>query len=170
MDNFVIDLTDPSKLTGSEITRALVVLMAEQQERAIANADPVALIEQGFELGFDSKGLPKDPWVVQGILVAPGAKVDKSAMSHNCAFARVGPSWVWEHEAKIEDSVRYIPGARQQMRSVTLIALNEGDAIDLIASRTRSGVHELTGVRSFVYEADALDLVSARTVRADNHR
>lgn len=170
MERFLLDLTDPAALTGEQIIDALVVLRAEQERRALAAADPGALIEDAFQRGFDSKGLPKDPWITDGILVAPGAKLDRSAMSHLCGFVRVGSSWVWEAQNKLEDDVRHLPGARQQMRSVTLVAVPDGEAIDLVLCRTRAGVHELTGVRSFIVSGDSLELISARTVRVDSHR
>lgn len=170
MERFVLDLTDPSTLSGEVIIDALVVLRAEQSRRALASADPLALIEDGFRRGFDSKGLPKDPWMTDGILVAPGAKLDKSAMSHLCGFVRISGSWVWEAANKVEDDVRHLPGPRQQMRSVTLVAVPDGEAVDLVLCRTRAGVHELTGVRSFVVTGGTLELISARTVRVDGHR
>jgi hypothetical protein len=170
MERFMIDLTDPSRLSGEEINRALIVLRAEQSQRAYLNADPVALIDEGFKRGFDSKGLPRDPWVIDGVLVAPGAKIDKSAMAHVCGFVRIGSSWVWEHADKVEDDIRYIPGPRQQMRSVTLVALADGESVDLVLCRTRAGVHELTGVRSYIVTNGDLELISSRNVRVDGHR
>jgi len=166
----LIDLTAPQVLDDSTIRRALTILAAEQVRRAVAAADPSALVEDGFRRGFDSKGLPHDPWLQAGVLVCPGAKIDRSVMSHVCGFVRIGNHWVWEHPEIIEDSVRHLPGPTSRMQSVSLVPVADGTAVDLIRARTRQGVHELTAVRSFLVEDGVLTLVSQRAVQRLNHR
>ena len=165
-----LDLGAVSQWPEDDLRRALIVVQAELQRRAVERADPAALVERGFADGFQTSGLPRDPWIVNGILVAPGAKIDKSAMSHRCAFVRIGSSWIWEQDDLLEDSVRHLPGARGRMQSVSLLPIGEGVAVDLVEARTRNGVHELVGVRSFTVENGELQLVSARAVNRVSHR
>jgi hypothetical protein len=165
-----LDLEDLSGLTDGDLRRALLVLQAEERRRALERCDPAALVEEGFAKGFASNGMPRDPWVVGGILVCPGAKLDRSAMNHRCAFVRVDSAWVWEHPDLLEDVVRHLPGAQSRMQSVTLVPVGEQCAVDLIEARTRNGVHELVGIRSFTVSDDDLLLVSQRSVGKVSHR
>jgi hypothetical protein len=166
----LLDLDAIESADEAVLERALLVIRAELLRRSVEAADPAALVDEAFRIGFHSSGLPKDPWVRSGVLVAPGAKIDRSAMAHKCAFVRVGNLWVWEHPDILEDSVRYLPGAQQRMQSVSLIPLAEGDSVDLVEARTRNGVHELVGVRSFTLEDGVLQLVATRSVGKVSHR
>lgn len=165
-----IDLADPESIGDADLVRALLMLTLEQRRRAVAAADVGALVEEGFRVGFRSDGLPADPWMVSGMLLCAGGKVERSALSHRCAFVRVGSAWVWESDEKVEDVIRYVPGRTHQMRSVSLVPAFEGLALDLVEARTRQGVHELVGVRSFVVDGGELVLVSARSVERVAHR
>jgi hypothetical protein len=165
-----VDLENVSALADDDLRRALSVLQAEERRRAVERCDPTALIEVGFAKGFTSAGMPVDPWLVGGVLVCPGAKLDRSAMNHRCAFVRVDSCWVWEHPDLIEDVVRHLPGAQARMQSVTLVPVGEHAAVDLVAARTRNGVHELVGVRSFTVTDAELLLVSQRSVGKVSHR
>ena len=165
-----LDLSDPVSISDATLQDALIVLQAEQARRSLERADVPALIEDGFNRGFDANGEALDPWVRDGILVAPGVKTDRSASSHVCAFVRVGNHWVWEAPDRVEDVVRSSAGTRQQMRSVTLVAIAEGVGVDRIQSKARTGSHELSGVRSFVVREGKLELVSARAVKGMSHR
>lgn len=169
-DKDLIDLAALELVTDADLARALLVVRSEILRRGVRDCDPAALVSEAFERGFLESGLPKDPWIEGGILVAPGAKIDRSAMSHRCAFVRIGTHWVWEHPDLVDDSVRYLPGPQQRMQSVSLVPLADGDQIDLVQARTRSGVHELVGVRSFSVEDGSLVLVSARAVGKVSHR
>jgi hypothetical protein len=170
MSDDVVDLSDPERIDDGALARAIAVLRAEQQRRSVERADPDALVEEGFTAGFLANGMPQDPWLRSGVLVCPGAKIDRSVMNHRCAFVRIGEKWVWEHADRLEDTVRYLPGAQNRMQSVTLVPVGEGEAVDLVEARTRQGVHELVGVRSFVVEDGLLVLVSARSVAKVSHR
>jgi hypothetical protein len=166
----LLDLDDLSGVSDADVRRALMVLHAEEQRRALERAEPAALVEDGFTNGFQGNAMPKDPWLTNGILVCPGAKIDRSAMNHRCAFVRVDSSWVWEHPDLLEDVVRHLPGAQSRMQSVSLVPVGEQCAVDLIEARTRNGVHELVGIRSFTVSDGALLLVSQRSVGKVSHR
>ena len=56
------------------------------------------------------------------------------------------------------------------MQSISVLPVGEGTAVDLVEARTRNGVHELVGVRSFTVENGELVLVSARAVNRVTHR
>lgn len=165
----VFDLSNPEALSDEDLRRALLCLSGEETRRAVERADPPSLVEEGFTRGFLSNGLPKSPWLKSGILICPGAKIDRSVMNHRCAFVRIGSVWVWEYPDIVEDVVRYLPGPQQRMQSVSLIPVLPGTAIDLIESRTRSGVHALVRVHSFSVVDDELVLVSQRTVSKISH-
>lgn len=156
-------MIDPAALTDIELSEILLQLRAEQQDRAIKACDPDALVELGFREGFRADGLPRDPWIVNGILVCPGARLDKSASSHDCGFARVNDKWVWEADGKIEDVVRNTMNRRAQMRSVTLVAIDDTTVVDLVYATCRTGVHKLKSARSFSVKASELVLDSERT-------
>jgi hypothetical protein len=166
----LLDLDDLSGVSDVDVRRALMVLHAEEQRRALERAEPAALVEDGFTNGFQGNAMPKDPWLTNGILVCPGAKIDRSAMNHRCAFVRVDSSWVWEHPDLLEDVVRHLPGAQSRMQSVSLVPVGEQCAVDLIEARTRNGVHELVGIRSFTVSDGSLLLVSQRSVGKVSHR
>lgn len=162
--------TDLAALSDAQLSGLGAQVAAEQQSRAVAEADPEALTELGFAEGFKSNGLPIDPWMVNGVLVCPGSKIDKSATSHDCAFANVGGDWIWECGDLLLDTVRYVPGPKTQMRSVSLVAAYEGLAVDLVASKLKTGVHQMQSVRSFVVTGGKLQLVQARARTADHGR
>jgi hypothetical protein len=166
----VLDLEDFTHLADEDLRRALLVLHAEENRRALERAEPAALVEDGFSRGFLTNGMGKDPWLSAGILVCPGAKIDRSAMSHRCGFVRIDSSWVWEHPDLLEDVVRHLPGPHSRMQSVSLVPVGEQCAVDLIEARTRNGVHELVGIRSFTVSGGELLLVSQRSVGKVSHR
>lgn len=169
-ERLVLDLEDLGGTSDEALRRALVVLHAEESRRALERAEPAALVEDGFVRGFLANGMAKDPWISGGILVCPGAKIDRSAMNHRCGFVRIDSSWVWEHPDLLEDVVRHLPGPQSRMQSVSLVPVGEQCAVDLIEARTRNGVHELVGIRSFTVSEGQLLLVSQRSVGKVAHR
>lgn len=169
-ERLVLDLEDLSGVDDDALRRALLVLRAEESRRSLERAEPAALVEDGFARGFLANGMAKDPWVSGGILVCPGAKIDRSAMNHRCGFVRIDSSWVWEHPDLLEDVVRHLPGPHSRMQSVSLVPVGEQCAVDLIEARTRNGVHELVGIRSFTVSDGDLLLVSQRSVGKVAHR
>lgn len=169
-ERFVLDLEDLPGVSDESLRRALLVLRAEEARRSLERAEPAALVDEGFSRGFLPNGMVKDPWITGGILVCPGAKIDRSTMSHRCGFVRVDSSWVWEHPDLLEDVVRHIPGPQSRMHSVSLVPVGEQCAVDLVEARTRNGVHELVGIRSFTVTDGTLLLVSQRSVGKVAHR
>jgi hypothetical protein len=161
-----------ASLTDGALADVAQLARATQQARAVAAADPDALVELGFAEGFRADGLPRDPFVVAGVVVCAGARLDRSGTSHDCGFVSVGDTWVWEAPDLVADVVRQVPGPRAQMRSVSLLAGFDGLALDLVVSRARAGVHQARSVRSFVLDAGELQLTGARTPRAagSHHR
>jgi hypothetical protein len=170
MDINIFDLNCPETIDEAGLIRALGILTSEQSRRALANYEPEALIENAFATGFTSKFMPKDPIVVGGILICMGAKLDRSVTNHRCAFVKVAGNWSWEHPDQANDVVRYLPGPHGRMQTVTLIPAIEGMAVDLVEAKTKNGVHEFVGVRSFVFEQNELLLVAARAVSRTQHR
>lgn len=154
---------DPSSLSDREISDLIATLKAVQFERAVEACDTDALVELGFKEGFKADGLPRVPFLVGGILVCPGARIDKSATSHDCGFVRIDDAWVWESELKIADVVRNTAQRRVQMRSVSLVAVCEGTVVDLIYATARTGQHRLREARSYVVSSGELSLTQTRT-------
>lgn len=165
-----VDIGNPDGIDDTDLVDAIAVLIAEQSRRALARADVPAVIEDGFRRGFSSKGEAADPWLVDGVLVAPGVKTERSSNAHTCTFVRVGQQWVWEADDRVDDVIRNSSTPRNQMRSVTLVAAPEGTTVDQITSKARNGQHELVAVRSFIVASGKLELVSARAVRGSGHR
>lgn len=162
--------SDLEPLSDRQLEDLLRGLRELLHERALVRADPEALTEEMFATGFGRDGLPLDPLVRDGMLVAAGGKVERSHLSHRCRFVRLADSWVWEGQSVVSDVVRHSAGPSRSMRSVTLAPVVPGDAVDLVTCRTRNGVHELVSVRSFEVTGDGLLLVGSRTVSRTDHR
>lgn len=165
-----LDGMNLAALDEGQLIHLAALVGDELRRRALERGDLPELIDDAFERGFGSGTTVKDPWVRDGLLVAPGGKFEKSASSHRCTFVRVQDQWVWESSQRIQDEIRNVPGPGSSMRSVTLVTVNEGDKVDVLSSRTRGGVHELMEVRSFLYRGGELEMVTARTVRTSGHR
>ena len=168
--NFDLSVIDMGLCSDGELIHFAALIADEQRRRAFERGDLPELIDDAFDKGFSSGNKVGKPWVRDGILVAPGGKFEKSPMSHRCTFVRVADDWVWESSQKIQDEIRHLPGAGSSMRSITLLTMNEGDKVDVLTSRTRSGVHELLEVQSFIYHNGELDMTTSRTVRSAGHR
>lgn len=165
-----VDLAALEEWDDLLLAGVLDAVQRESSRRALERCEPESLVAEGFDTGFTQKGLPKDPYLRSGIVVCLGGKVDRSAMSHECAFVRVDSAWVWESPDKFDDVIRHLPGPRPSMRSVSLVTAREGMALDLVSAKLRMGVHQLTSVRSFEVIGGELALVSARAVNAVDHR
>jgi hypothetical protein len=153
---------DPTTLSDLELLGVATAVAEEQHRRALEGADIEAIVKQAFVDGFTSQGLPRDPWLQGGLLVCPGARVDKSATSHECGFVVIGDSWVWESPDKVFDSVRHLPGPKPIMRSVSICTPWEGMELDLVLSKMRTGVHSMKQARSFIVRGGELELVATR--------
>ena len=89
-----------------QVSAAIEHLTEIQRQRAQARGDLDALLELGFEKGFDTSGHALAPFVVEGIIICPGSVVERSANSHECAFVHIGDDWVWESSQTLIDTVR----------------------------------------------------------------
>ena len=165
-----VERLDLASMADDELIHLSALIGDELKDRAFQRGDLQELINNAFDHGFGSGVKVLQPWMHDNILIAPGGKFEKSALSHRCTFVRVQDQWVWESSQKLQDEIRNVAGPGSSMRSVTLIALNEGDKVDMLSSRTRSGVHELQEVQSFVYTDGKLEMIVARTVRSAGHR
>src|ERR1035438_10281416 len=122
-----------------------------------------ALVELGFESGFNANGTARAPWIGSGIVICPGAIVERSALSHECSFVNVGGDWVWESEELLLDEVRRVPGGpRTHQRSVSLLDAREGLELDVLASKKRQGVHQLQSKTSYEISDGVLRVVATR--------
>lgn len=162
-------LPDPKTLTDQNLSELFALCKVEILERAISACDPDALVEEGFEKGFKSTGLPVRPDLRDGILICYGARIDKSASSHECGFVRIDEKWVWEADDKIIDVIRNSATRNVQMRSVTLVAVADGTKVDVVYSKARQGAHELRSCESFTVSDGKLVLVNTRSVQP-NHK
>lgn len=177
MDPFDLSTTDLSQLSDDDLVALAADVAVEQHRRALEHADPDALVEQGFERGFTTAGAVIDPWLVDGLLVCPGVLVEKSKASHDCAFVSLklagadASQWVFEATDLVTDVVRFLPGAKKQQRSISIVAATEGLEVDVVVAQMRSGQHKMKQVRSFKVTRGELVHVSTRAqVRADGHR
>jgi len=156
----------------SQLSRAISVLLEVQRSRAEARGDLEALLEMGFDEGFDQSGHAKLPFIHAGIIICPGSLVEKSSTAHECAFVHLGETWVWEYEDLLLDEVRRgVLRSKNTQRSVSLLPASPGLELDLIRSKKRQGTHTMTSVISYRVDDDGkLEVVSTRTPRADKHR
>ena len=147
------------------------VLFAEQTRRARESGDPEALADEAFEgRGFETSGRPRLPYLVEGLLVCPGGKMEKSASSHDCTFVAVGDTWAWENDEVVYDDMRQVPGSKWR-RSVTVVAATEGMTFDVVASQSRSGSRcQMKSARSFEVRAGNLVETQVRARAAGSHR
>jgi hypothetical protein len=160
---------DLGLLADPELHTLALLVGAEQQRRALLNGDVTALTEEGYREGFGPAPAVQDPWVRDGMLIAPGGRFERGAHTHRCSFVKVDNQWVWEHANKVSDEIRR-GEKRDGMRSVTLVALSEGSRVDLVSARSRNGLHTATAVRSFLYKGGMLELVNSRLITDLQHR
>jgi hypothetical protein len=176
-DPFDLGGFDLVGLADHELQELAASVALEQHRRAVASADPDALVEEGFTLGFTPAGAAKDPWLNGGLLICPGVLAQTSKASHDCTFVSVklphddSSEWVWEATDLVHDEVRVTPGTKRLQRSVTLVAVCEGMEIDVVVSQMRQGNHRMKQVRSFVMQNGELVHVSTRARKPqDGHR
>jgi hypothetical protein len=158
-------------LSDDELTHLGAHVADEQRSRAANRGDIEAIIEQAFGVGFDSRGHAKTPWVDGSLLICPGSIVERSASSHDCTFVNIDDHWVWDYGDVVRDDVRKKPErGREHQRSITVLPAIEGIEFDLVSSKMRTGAHQMAASRSFRIVNGALELVSARTIKASGHR
>ncbi len=152
-DGAIADLTD------QELTELAQAVAEEFTARALAAGDPAALADAAFSVGWDAKGVPRDPWVLDGVLYCPGGKQHSSKTAHRCKFATVEGEWVWQLGDTLYDEVRY-SDAFGSSRGITLLAATEGLKLSMVSSVARSSRHERVGLAHFEILNGAL--ISAR--------
>jgi len=153
-----------------DIAELIAILIEEQRGRALARGDLEAIVEQGFELGFDSTGKAKTPWIDRGIVVCPGSVIERSALSHDCVFVNVDDTWVWESDDLVLDDVRRgLMRGKENQRSISLLAARDGLCFDVIASKKRQGVHQMVAGSSYEIKNGKLELIGSRAVKPRGH-
>ena len=160
-DEFLSDDFFSSK-SDKDLSAMMHLIIGEQQKRALEGSEPDALLEQGFKDGFKPNGLPHDPWIVDGILICPGAVNDRSATAHDCGFVAFDEHWCWEHPDIVLDDVRYIDGPKRRQRSVSLVPVFEGLEFDLVISRSSAGQHKMRAATAFRVIDGCLEVVRNR--------
>lgn len=154
-----------NEMADIELSDLIELAREIQRERARARGDVEALIEEGFTHGFDQNGAAKAPWIVEGVLICAGSLLKRSGTSHDCGFVKVNDEWVWMSRDLLCDEVRWNDeGAKGQMRSVSLVAVDSGTRVDFIMSSKRAGLHKMKKARSYDVANGELSLVSTRSV------
>lgn len=155
-------------LSDIELGSVLAASQDELRRRAVAQGDLGAIIDEGFEQGFDRTGHARTPYVQGLILVCPGSKVASSALSHKCRFISVSNEWVWEASALLADEIR--PRDRHSTASVSLLVATEGLEFEAITSRARGGSHERISAEAYTIRDGQVVTLGSRAGRApDNH-
>lgn len=159
-------LTDLSQVSDKDLQNLIDLLLQEQHERAVNNADPQALIEDGFERLFTGKGDATEPELYNGLLICPGSLRPFSGTSHECSFAHVDDNWCWEHPDLLEDDVRKTPASNghDHQRSITIIPATEGTKIDFVTCKaTATGGHKAKRSTSYVVKGGQLEITTTRS-------
>ena len=159
-------------LDGYELAGLIAAAQALQHHRALSRGDLDALIAEGFDIGFDAKGVAREPYLRGDVLVCPGSVVEKSNFSHDCVFVHIGDDWVWGSQSLLLDEVRKVPvKARSHQRSVSLVAATEGLEFDWVCSAMRNSVHAMKRAHKYSITNAELVLVSGRSAvaRAVSH-
>lgn len=157
--------------TDDELAHTIADLIGEQQRRALEGGDIDAIAEEAFNtLGFDRRGLPNVPYLSHGLLVCPGAKIEKSVSSHDCQFVSVQSTWVWEHADIVYDHMRTLPTGKIIRQSVTILPAYESLEYDVVASTSRSGPCQMKTARSFEVREGQLVETHTRARAPEGHR
>ena len=98
------------------------------------------------------------------MIIVPGSKVERSKLSHDCRFTKIGDSWSWDSPEREAHVIRNQQGAKTIMQTVTLVPAREGLGIDIIGQQMRTGAHRVREVHSYEFKAGELVLVSARAI------
>ena len=138
----IVPTADLLAAADADLSATIDALHAEQQRRALEAGDPDAIAEECFDgAGFDYKGNPGNPYLVDGLLVCPGLKRDKSRTSHVCVFVSIDGQWSWEHPDRVFDDMQQVTHAGNTVarRAVTIVAAHDGMEIDVVTSKSTSG-------------------------------
>ena len=159
---------DVGALSDLELGVLLAAVEGEMRSRAVVGGDLDALLNEGFELGFDTSGAARPPYLRGGIVVCPGSKVASSAMAHKCRFVAVGEGWVWESADLVGDEIR--GRGRHSTASVSLLVAREGLELEVVSSRARGGTHERISVDAYRVRDGQLVTLGQRPGRNREHR
>ena len=160
-----------SALTDSDLADLIQLLLAEQHERAVEQADPEALTKDAYERMFNGKGDAMEPELIDGILVCAGSLKNLSTTSHVCSFVHVDEHWCWDHPDLLNDDVRKIPvKGRDHQRSISLIPVQEGTEVDFVTCKAtaREG-HRAQKSTSYVVTNGKLEVTDTRSVASHSH-
>jgi hypothetical protein len=166
-------LTDDQVLSASDdaLAYTVAVLRGEQHRRALENNDVTAITEEAFATwAFTRTGTSALPRLVNGLLVCPGYKAEKSASSHDCSFVSVEGTWIWEYPEVVFDDVRAGEGRKKVRQSITVIPAHEGMEFDVVTSSARGGGCRMKSAQSFIVNGEALSETKRRVRGADEHR
>lgn len=165
---------DLSGWTDAALGAAVVEVTAEIHRRAAAAGDPAALTDDVFDgAGFAADGEANMPWIVHGILVAPGMKRILSTTRHRCTFVCVDGDWVWNHVGVLADTVRRRDmSGRPLIQTVTLLPAVEGAQVDVISSVASRGPCQARTASSYRVTGQQLELTGSvvRHPGAHSHR
>lgn len=160
-----------SALSDSDLAELIGLLLQEQHERAVAQADPEALSVDGHDKMFNSRGDAMEPELLNGILICAGSLKNTSSTSHVCSFVHVDDYWCWEHPDTLHDDVRKIPvKGRDHQRSITLVPVQEGTKIDFVTCKaTARDGHKAQKSTSYVVTGGKLEVTDTRSVAPHGH-
>lgn len=159
-----------STLTDVELVDVAWLVQQEQQNRALRAGDVESIADRAFEEWFSGTRLSFDPVIEHGVLLCPGGKDEKSQTAHDCSFVHVDNYWVWDYPGLLLDEVRYLPGKKSRMRSVTILPAMEGIELDVVVSQLRNGRHQRKERRSFQIQRGELVSVASRSQLPQGHR
>jgi len=146
----LLNVTSPvvgllASLSDAQLSDVLTAAAAEMKSRALAGDTVSAVVERAFDKQASLRQC--DPYIDSGLLVCPGVKTTASTSSHDCVFAAIGDTWVWDYPDMVYDERRNIVVGSTPLRmSVTLVTAIPGMVVDLVRSKARSSpkCHALT--------------------------
>ncbi len=157
-----------AKLPTPILRHLAAALRDEVRNRAVAQGDHDALIEEAFEQAFGRDGMGSAPWVAGDVVVCPGSIVAKSRASHRCRFVSVDDTWIWDCGDLLREEKRSHPGRDDGFKAVALLPVIEGMNLDVVTGKARAGQHSVERVVSYEMRRGELVEVSQRTVSARN--
>jgi hypothetical protein len=137
---------------------------SEQQQRALANGDQDAIIDEAFEIGFIDDGMAVAPWVRGPFVVSPSIVLATSASSHTSRLINVDDTWVWNSNELVREDKRSSAGRGEGFRAVALLPIIEAMRLDQVTGRQRQGMYEARTVVSFEVRGSAVVEVAQRNL------
>lgn len=157
------DLVDLGALTDAQLVALAAAIAEEQYERALGQGDLNALLEWGFTDMFGADSKPRDPVLRNGLVVIAGSKIARSKSSHDCAWVVTGDDWIWDNEEKLAHELRTVTnGSKEVTKAISIVCPYEGQQLEIVSAKMRSGKHTATASRAFVIKNGAVTLTNAR--------